>query len=536
MPAEFDILIQGGTLYDGIGQPGRVANLGITGDRIVDCDAPNDSVAATRIDATGLAVAPGFINMLSWAGEALLYDGRSQSDIRQGVTLEVLGEGWSMGPWTDQQKRDCVEQQGDVKFDVTWTTLGEYLSTLETNGVSCNVCSFVGATTLRVHEVGYENRPPRQAELERMTRLCREAMEQGAVGISTALVYAPSIYAPTDEIVALCKVAAEFDGLYASHIRNEADTLLEAFDEFEQITRESGVRSEVYHIKASGKDNWPKMAQLLERIEACRSAGLPMSADMYPYHASSSGLDACTPPWVQEGGNAAWIERMGDPDVRKRVIDEMQQPSQDWDNFYYSAGAPENIVLVGFKVDALKPLAGRTLADVAAERGVSGPELVVDLCCENGGNVGAAFFSMNEDNVRLKIQRPWISFCSDAQSVSAEGVFLNRSPHPRTYGTFARVLGKYVREEELITLEEAVHRLSGLPANNLRLEHRGLLEDGFFADVVVFDPNAITDNATFARPHQYATGMQHVIVNGKPVIVDGEHNGSTPGRFVRPLR
>ena len=534
MPAEFDILIHGGTLYDGAGQPPRSANLGISGDRIVDCDAPANANATTKIDATGLAVAPGFINMLSWAGEALLYDGRSQSDIRQGVTLEVLGEGWSMGPWTEQQKQDCVAEQGDVKFDVTWTTLGEYLQTLETNGVSCNVCSFVGATTLRVHEVGYENRPPTPDELQRMEALCRQSMEEGAVGVSTALVYSPSIYAPTEELVALCKVVAEFDGLYNSHIRNEADTLLEAFGEFETITKQSGVRSEVYHIKASGKDNWSKMAQLLDRIEACRAAGLSIGADMYPYHASSSGLDACMPPWVQEGGNAAWVARLGDPEIKKRVMDEMLQPSKDWDNFYYSAGAPENIILVGFKVDHLKPLAGRTLADVAAERGVSAPELVVDLCKENGGNVNAAFFSMTEDNIRLEMQRDWITFCSDAQSVSAEGVFLNRSPHPRQYGTFARILGKYVRDEGLITLEQAVRRLSALPAEQLRLKNRGRLEDGFFADVVVFDPKTIKDNATFAQPHQYATGMPHVIVNWTQVVVDGEHHGATPGRFVRP--
>jgi N-acyl-D-amino-acid deacylase len=527
-----DILIRHGMLYDGSGRPAVRGDVAIVGDRIAALGQDLKLDAKQTLDAGGLAVAPGFINMLSWAMEALLHDGRSQSDIRQGVTLEVLGEGRSFGPWNDAQKTAEREEQGAIQYDIEWTTLGEYLQHLEQRGVSCNVTSFVGATTLRIHALGHDNRPPTAAELQLMCKLAAAAMEEGAVGVSSALAYAPAAYATQDELTALARVVAKYDGLYTSHIRNEADNLLPAFDEFAAIARDSGCRAELYHIKAAGRDNWSKMSTLLERIEGARGNGLPITANMYPYHASSSDLDATMPPWVQEGGLKAWVQRLKDPDIRAQVKAAMSQPSKDWDNFYYSAGGAENIVLVGFKTDKLQPLAGRTVADVARERGTSPEDTIIDLVIEDHSSIGAAYFSMSEDNVREALRMPWISFCSDAQSVASEGLFLKRQPHPRTYGTFARVLGKYARDEQLITLPEAIRRLSALPAENLRLRDRGKLEKGYFADVVLFDPAKVQDKATFAHPHQYAEGIVHVLVNGAPVIRDGDHTGAKPGRFV----
>ncbi|MFQ5807760.1 MAG: amidohydrolase family protein [Phycisphaerae bacterium] len=530
---EFDLLIRNGTIYDGTGRVPFVGNVAIDADAIARVGASDEYRGRTEVDATGLAVAPGFINMLSWANESLIADGHSQSDIRQGVTLEVLGEGRSMGPFNDAVKQEQREQQGDIKYDIEWSTLGEYLDYLVRRGVSPNVASFVGATTVRIHELGHEDRRPTADELNRMRVLVRQAMEEGALGVSSALVYAPSIFAGTEELVALAQAAADCGGMYISHIRNEGDSLLEAFNEFLGIAGRARARAEIYHIKASGRANWHKLDELLARIETARSEGLPITADTYTYHASSSGLDAVMPPWVQEGGHKAWVARLKDPVVRARIKREMNETSTEWDNFYMSAGSPENIRLVGFKTDALKPLAGRTLAEVAGERGTSPEETAMDLVVEDNSNVAAAFFSMSEDNVRKKIRTPWISFCSDAQSVATEGVFLKRSPHPRTYGAFARLLGKYVRDEKLIPLEAAIRRLTSLPASNLKLQRRGRLARGYFADVVVFDPATIQDRATFKQPHQYAAGVQHVFVNGVQVIKDGDHTGAKPGRVVR---
>jgi N-acyl-D-amino-acid deacylase len=529
---EHDVVIRNGTIYDGTGAVPRVGNLAIDGDRVSAVGAPEASRGRVEIDAEGLAVAPGFINMLSWANESLIHDGRSQSDIRQGVTLEVLGEGRSMGPWNEAIKREEREQQGDVKYDIEWTTLGEYLDYLVRRGISPNVASFVGATTVRIHQVGYENRPPTPDELSCMRELVRGAMEEGAVGLSSALIYSPATYADTEELIALAEVAAEYNGIYTSHMRNEADSLLEAFDEFLTVARQARIRAEVYHLKASGRANWPKLDELLARIEAARAEGLPITADMYNYHASSTGLDTVMPPWVQEGGRKAWIERLKDSAIRERVKREMNTPSRKWDNGYMAAGSPDNILLVGFKNPKLKSLAGKTLQEVATERGTSPEDTAMDLVIEDESDVGAAFFTMSEENVRKKIRVPWISFCSDAQSVATEGVFLNRSPHPRTYGSFARLLGKYVREEKLIPLEEAIRRLTSLPASNLKIEHRGRLANGFFADVVIFDPGNIEDRATFKEPHQYAVGVRHVFVNGVAVLNEGKHTGAKPGRVV----
>ncbi|MBI4580302.1 MAG: D-aminoacylase, partial [Planctomycetes bacterium] len=523
MAQGFDILIRGGLICDGSGRPAVIGDVGINGDIIALVGQAGNCRGTTEIDAAGLAVAPGFINMLSWAGDDLLVDGRSQSDIRQGVTLEVMGEGSSMGPWNDRMKAEDLEQQGDIGYDIRWTTLGEYLDYLVRRGVSTNVASFVGATTVRIHELGHADRRPTPDELEAMCRLVREARREGAMGVASSLSSAPAAYADTAELIALARAAGECGGMYISHMRNEADHLLEAFDEFLTITRAAHVAAEIYHLKASGQANWAKLPTFLGRIEEARDAGLAITADMYTYEASSTGLDAVMPPWVQEGGHKAWVERLKDPAVRDRVRREMNEPASTWDNGYTSAGGAKGILLIGFKQDQLKPLTGKSLAEVAAMRGTPPEDTAMDLVIEDDSRVASIFFSMSEDNVRTQIRRPWMSFCSDGGSISAEGVFLKRNRHPRTYGAFARLLGRYVRDERLIRLEEAVRRLTSLPAANLKIANRGRLAPGFLADVVVFDPATIRDNATYDRPHQYATGVHHVLVNGTPVIRDGDH-------------
>ncbi|HNO77351.1 MAG TPA: D-aminoacylase [Phycisphaerae bacterium] len=530
---DFDVVIRNATIMDGSGADGYVGDVAIRGERIVSVGPKVEGEGDVDIDATGLVVAPGFINMLSWAGESLFEDNRAMSDILQGVTLEVMGEGRSMGPLNDAMKKEMVEEQGDIKFDVKWTTLGEYLSHLEKRGVSVNVASFVGATTVRIHEIGYDDREPTADELERMKALVDQAMKEGAVGLSTSLIYAPAFYAKTDEIIALAKVAAKHGGIYTSHMRNEADNLLEAFDEFLLIAKSANIPAEVYHIKASGRANWSKLPALLSRIDAARAQGLKITADMYTYRASSTGLDAVMPPWVQEGGREAWENRLKDPAIRAKVKEEMNTPTTEWDNGYLSAGSPDNILLVGFRNDDLKKYTGKTLAEVAKLRGTSPEDTAMDLVIEDHSDVGAIFFTMSEDNVRTKIQQPYISICSDAGSYATEGIFLKRNPHPRAYGSFARFIGKYARDEGLVRVEDAVRRMSSLPAENLSLKSRGRLADGYFADVVVFDPKTFGDQATFSEPHQYATGMKHVFVNGGHVVKEGKHTGATPGKFVR---
>ncbi len=528
-----DLIIRNGMIHDGSGEQPVRGDVAIDGDRIAAVGDLSDARGRREVDAGGLAVVPGFINMLSWANESLLIDGRSLSDIKQGVTLEVMGEGWSMGPLNEAMKAEVADRDGAYRYDVAWTTLGEYLEHLERRGVSCNVASFVGAATIRIHELGYADRAASRAELERMRRLVAAAMKEGALGLSTALIYTPGTYADTDEIVELATVAGQHGGIYISHLRNEANGVLEALEELITIARRANLPAEVYHLKTSGRSNWNKLDQVIARIEAARAAGLNITADMYTYHASSTGLNAIMPPWVQEGGYAAWVRRLKDPAIRKRVAREMNESDSDWDNTYTSAGSPDNILLVGFKSEALRPLIGKTLGEVARQRGSSPEETAMDLVIEDGSRVEAVFFTMSEDNVRRKIRQPWMSFCSDGGSYAAEGVFLERSTHPRAYGSFARLLGKYIRDEQLISLSEAVHRLTALPAGNLRLKDRGRLAAGCFADVVIFDPSAIRDVATFERPHQYAEGVVHVWVNGEQVLQDGEHTGATPGRVVR---
>jgi N-acyl-D-amino-acid deacylase len=529
----YDCIIRNGTVYDGSGAPPIMADVAIDGQMIAAVGTLGSARGRTEIDAGGLAVAPGFINMLSWATVSLIEDGRSQSDIRQGVTLEVMGEGWSAGPLSEAMKQEAIKEQGDISYDVTWTTLDEYLEYLVARGVSTNVASFVGTMTLRAYAVGYDNRAATPAELETMCKLVQQAMEEGAMGLSSALIYAPDCFYTTDELMTLASVVARYDGLYIAHLRSEGNTFLEALDELITIARTAQVRAEVYHLKALGEANWHKMDAALAAIEAARAEGLAITADMYPYIAASTGFDATMPPWVREGGQQAWIERLKDPAIRERVRREMTTPTDAWENLYLLVGSPERIVLSSFNKPALKPLTGKTLAEVAAMRGTSPEDTIMDLVVEDDSRIGVIYFVMTEENLRKQFARPWVCLDSDAASLAPEGAFLQSGTHPRAYGTFARFLGKYVREERLMPLEEGVRRLTSLPAEILKLDRRGALKTGYFADLAIFDPATIEDRATFEQPHQYATGMVHVFVNGTQVLKDGEHTGAKPGQVVR---
>lgn len=529
---EFDFIIRNGTIYDGSGATPFIGDVAINADTIAAIGQLDAARGKQEIEAKGMAVAPGFINMLSWATTTLIADGRSQSDIRQGVTLEVFGEGWSEGPLNEAMKKEGTEQQGDIKFDINWTTLGEYLDHLVQRGISPNIASFVGATTVRIHELGYANRPPTPDELERMKALVRQGMEEGALGVGSSLIYAPAFYAKTDELIALCKVAAEYGGMYISHVRSEGNRLLESVDELITIAREAKIPAEIYHLKAAGRNNWDKLDEAIAKVESARAEGLRITADMYTYTAGSTGLDASMPPWVQEGGYNDWVKRLQDPAIRQRVLHEMTTPTNQWENLFLAAG-PENVLLVGFRADSLKPLTGKSLAEVAKMRNSTPPETAIDLVIQDGSRVEAVYFLMSEDNVKKQMVLPWLSFCSDGASYAPEGVFLKSSTHPRAYGNFARLLGKYVRDEKVISLEEAIRKLASLPANNLGIARRGSLQAGYYADVVVFDPTKIQDHATFENPQQYATGMLHVFVNGTQVLKDSEHTGAKPGRVVR---
>ena len=528
----YDLIIENGTVYDGSGGAPVTADVAINGDRIVAVGEVKGT-AEQRIEADGMAVAPGFVNMLSWANESLIADGRSQSDLRQGVTLEVMGEGWSMGPLNAAMKQEQIERQADIKYAIEWNTLGEYMKYLEDRGISTNVASFVGATTVRIHEVGHADRPPTPEELENMQALVRQAMQEGALGVGSSLIYAPAFYAKTDELIALCKVAAQYGGRYISHIRSEGNQLLEAVDELITIAREAGIGAEIYHLKAAGKNNWGKLEQVFQRVEAARAEGLDITADMYTYTAGATGLDASMPPWVEEGGFDAMIERLQDPQIRQKLVAAIDTDSDDWENLYAAAGGPDNILLIGFKNPQLKNLTGKTLAEVARMRGASPEETLMDLIVEDHSRIGTAYFLMSEDNIKKKLAQPWVAFGSDEASLAPEGVFLLSNAHPRAYGNVARLLGKYVRDEQVISLAEAIRRLTSLPATNLKLKDRGRLAEGYYADVVIFDPATIQDHATYAEPHQYATGVQDVVVNGVPVLLNGEHTGATPGRFVK---
>ena len=533
-PQTFDVLILNGQIIDGSGKASYTADIGINADTIAAIGNLKKAKGTLEIDATGLVVAPGFINMLSWANESLIADGKSQSDIRQGVTLEVFGEGWSMGPLTEDSKK-AIKDMGDgaIKYDISWNTLGEYLEFLEKKGVAPNVASFVGATTLRINTVGFEDRAPTAQEMETMKGMLRTAMEEGAMGIGSSLIYAPAFYASTVELIELCKVASDYDGMYISHMRSEGNQLLESLNELIQIANDAQIRAEVYHLKMAGKENWNKFDAVVSKIDSARAAGLNITTNMYTYTAGATGLDASMPPWVQEGGYAKWAERLQDPTIRKKLVTEMTTPSNEWENYMMAVDSYEDMLLIGFKNDSLKYLTGKSLAEVAKMRKTSPVETAMDLVVQDGSRVGTVYFLMSEANVKKQMALPYMSFGSDAESSAPEGVFLESSTHPRAYGNVARLLGKYVRDEKVMSLEEAIYKLSGLPASNLKISNRGLLKEGYFADLTVFDPNKIQDHATFDKPQQYATGMDHVFVNGTQVLKNGEHTGALPGRVVR---
>lgn len=521
-PKTYDILIKNGQIYDGSGEKSFTGDIAINADTLAAIGQLKNAKGTLEIDATGLAIAPGFINMLSWANVSLIEDGRSQGDIRQGVTLEVLGEGNSMGPLNEAMKQEMKVGQQDITYDIPWTTLGEYLEFLEKKGVSTNIASFVGNGTLRQYVMGYENRKPTEQEMDTMKYLVNQAMEEGAVGMSTSLIYVPSGHAQTDEIIELAQEVAKHDGMYVSHIRSEEGDLLDAVRELITISREAQISAEIYHFKASGNANWHLLDSAIQLVEEARAEGLPITTDMYMYNASSTGLNVVLPSWAKEGGHDATMKLIAQPDQRKKMMAEI--------DFHVP---PDKILLVGFRNKALRNLIGKTLAEVAEERQKSPNETLVDLIYEDDSRIQVVYFSMSEDNIKKKLALPYMSICSDAGSYTNEGVFLEQSTHPRAYGSFARLLGHYVREEKVIPLEEAIYKLTTLPATNLKIKKRGALQSGFYADVVLFDPETITDNATFAQPHQYATGVQHVFVNGTQVLQDGEHTGAFPGRVVR---
>ena len=532
VPDTHDVVIRGALILDGSGRPGSVGDVAIDGDRI-SAVGRVEGRGAIEIDARELAVAPGFINMLSWATDSLFADGRSQSDIRQGVTLEVFGEGWSLGPLNDRMKKERLEQQSDIRYDITWTTLAEALDHLAARGISTNIASFVGATTIRMHEIASDDRAPTAEELKGMRALVDAAMRDGALGVGSSLIYAPAAYATTDELVALCDAASPYGGMYISHLRSEGDALIEAIDELIEIARRARVPAEIYHLKQAGKENWPKLDEAIAHVERARHGGLAITADMYPYEAGATGLNACFPPWAHDGGPSALRARLGDPAHRARIRDEMARPGVGWENLYHAAGGADGILLVAFKSERLKPLTGKRLSEIARERGSDPRDVAMDLVAEDESRVGMIVFMGSLENLKREVGLPWMSFGSDAGSNAPEGAFLRSQPHPRTYGTFARVLGHFVRDERAAPLEDVVRRMTSFPAANLKLEKRGSLAPGFFADVVVFDPKTIQDHATYAEPQRYATGVRDVFVNGVQVLKDGEHTDARPGRALR---
>jgi N-acyl-D-amino-acid deacylase len=527
---DFDVVIKNGVVYDGSGGEGQRVDVAIRRDYVAGLGDYKDASAKTVIDAKGLVVAPGFINMLSWAVDSLIADGRSQSEIRQGVTTEIMGEGESWGPVNGRVRKYMLEQQSDIKYKIEWNSLADYLKYLEKRGVSCNVASFIGAATIRENVIGFRDKQPTSDQLDQMRELVRKEMEAGALGIATALIYPPGSYAKTEELIEMCKVAARYQGKYISHMRSEGNHLLEAFGELVRIARQAGIPAEVYHIKAAGQKNWSKIDDLFARIEAAQKEGLDIRANMYTYTAAKTGLTACLPPWTQDGGMDALYKRLADPAIRKKITGEVRVDGDGWENWYTASGSADKILLVAFKSKKLKPFTGKTLADIAKMRGKDPIETLMDLILEDRSRIETVYFVMSEENVKKELAKPWISFCSDEASQAPEGVFLKSNPHPRAYGNFARALGKYCRDEKVISMPEAIRRLSALPATNLGLDRRGMLKEGMFADVVVFDPEAIADRATYENPHQYAIGMKHVFVNGVQVLKDGEHTGAKPGR------
>jgi N-acyl-D-amino-acid deacylase len=528
----YDIAIKGGQIYDGSGGPPYVGDVAVRGGNIAYVGPSHPITAKRTVDAHGLAIAPGFVNMLSQAQESMIADGREESDLFQGVTLEVMGEGDSMGPLTDQMAARNESRESDIKYPINWRTLGQYLQARERAGTSLNIASFVGATTVRDFVLGEGDVQPTVEQLQRMRTLVHQAMEEGALGVSSALIYTPATFAKTDELAALATEAGRCGGIYITHMRSEGDRLLEAVDETISIARQSGAPAEIYHLKAGGKSNWPKLDEVIAKVNAARASGIRITADMYTYTAGGTGLDAAMPPWVREGGLEAWTQRMKSPEVRARVAKEMDDPHADYENLYLKAG-PDGMILAAFKSDELKPLTGKSLAEVARIWHESPEEAAMDLVIKDGSRVGVIYFVMSEENVRKETTLPWMSFASDEAAPAPEGIFLQSNAHPRAYGNFAKLLAKYVRTEKALTLQDAIHRLTGLPAANLSLKDRGLLRQGYLADIVVFDPNKIQDHSTYVKPHQLASGVNDVIVNGQFALSDGIATGAHSGQFVR---
>lgn len=526
----FDVIIKGGMIYDGGGGKPFRADVGITGDKVVKIGNLTGAKAASIVDASGMAVAPGFINMLSWSTESLIIDPRSLGELKQGVTTQIMGEGNSMGPLNDRMKKQMKDDQGDLKYDIAWTTLADYLMYLEHRGVSQNVASYIGATTIRQYVLGDADVQPTPEQMQQMRELVEREMSTGALGIGSALIYAPGFYAHTEELIEMCKIASKYKGKYISHMRSEGNRLEESVDELIRIAREANIPAEIYHLKAAGKDNWSKMDKVIAKVEAARKSGLQITADMYNYPAGATGLDAAMPPWVLDGGYPELYKRIQDPVTRKKIIEEIRTPTDKWENLYLAAGSADKVLLIGFKNEKLKPLTGKSLAEVAKMRGTDPENTILDLVFEDQSRVGTVYFLMDEENIKKQIKIPWVSFGSDAESMAPEGAFLKSNPHPRAYGNFARLLGKYVRDEKVISLEEAVRRLTNLPATNLGLDRRGLLKSGYFADVVIFDPKTIADKSTFEKPHQFAVGVRDVFVNGVQMLKNGEHTGKFSGR------
>lgn len=530
---KYDTIIRNGLVYDGNGAAPFKADIGINHDTIAFIGDLSKESANNEVDAKGMAVSPGFINMLSWAPVSLIEDGRSQGDIRQGVTLEVFGEGESMGPLNAKMKADMQNDQSLIKYDVAWNTLGEYMQWMEKKGISTNIASFVGATTIRTNVIGEDNRDPTPAEMERMKALVKQAMEEGALGVGTSLIYPPAFFAKTQELIELCKAAAPYGGGYISHMRSEGNKLTEAVEELITIAKEAGVHGEIYHLKAAGISNWGKMDSVIRRIERARKEGIDIAANMYTYTAGATGMTAAFPPSLQDGGFGKLWQRLQDPKTREEMKKAMKTNAPDWENLYYGAGSPDKVLLLGFRRDSLFKYAGKSLAEVAKLRNTTPEDAAIDLIIQDSSRVEVAYFLMSEENVRKQVALPWVSFGSDAASMATEGKFIKQSSHPRAYGNFARVIGQYVREEKLLPLELAIHKLAKVAATNLHIQKRGELKVGNYADVLIFDPAKVKDKATYENPHQYAEGMQHVWVNGVPVLKEGEHTGSKPGRFVK---
>jgi N-acyl-D-amino-acid deacylase len=529
---EYDTIIRNGMIYDGNGGEPFKGDIGINADTIAFIGDLSKASAKNEVDAKGNAVAPGFINMMGHSEESLIQDGRGQSDIKQGVTTEIFTE-FSMGPLNPKMKMMQKEGQGDIKYDVEWNTLGEYMNFLEKKGISPNIASFVGTGAVRMYVIGEDNVAPTPSQLDSMKLLIRQAMEEGALGVTNALIYPVDFFAKTDELIALSKEAAKYGGMYTSHMRSEGNKLLEAVEELITISKEAGIPAEIFHLKAGGKNNWSKMDSVIRRVERARREGQAITADMYTYVAGATGMTSAFPPTLQDGGFGKLRERLMDPKIRKEMVKAMNTDATDWENLYYGAGGAEHVLLLGFKQDSLKKFTGKTLAEVAKIRGTSPEETAMDLIVQDSTRVGVAYFLMSEENVRKQVSLPWVSFGSDEGSYTTEGVFLKSNAHPRAYGNFARVLGKYSRDEKLMPLQEAIRKLAKLPADNLKLQKRGELKVGYYADIVIFDPSKVKDNATFEKPHQYSEGMIHVFVNGVQALKDDEHTGAKPGRFVK---